>query len=227
MTSLGLRSGARPVAAACVCAVRTRLSSRASTRATSTARRIPRTRAWPVCDPHESLRLCHGASPPRVAHPAWDTLTREDVEDAVQDVLLWAWERRHCAHMTDFPGSISAVIRATLRKRSWRRPHRPRTACRGLGRSPSREGAEPPCKRCLSQPPARRRSGLVLREVTLQGAGCTLGGSAWRGVRHPQQRGAAARHEPPLEAVRCSAWLEVVPRLCVVPIALITAGWKP
>ena len=27
----------------------------------------------------------------------------EDVEDAVQDALLWAWERRHCAHITDFP----------------------------------------------------------------------------------------------------------------------------
>jgi DNA-directed RNA polymerase specialized sigma24 family protein len=48
-------------------------------------------------------------------------LTREDVDDAVQDALLWAWERRHCAHIADFPGYISAVIREKLRKRSWRR----------------------------------------------------------------------------------------------------------
>ena len=43
----------------------------------------------------------------------WGTLTRENLEDAVQDVLLWAWERRHGAHIlaTNFPGSISAVIR--------------------------------------------------------------------------------------------------------------------
>ena len=36
---------------------------------------------------------------------------REDFEDAVYDALLWAWERRHGAHMTDFPGYISAVTR--------------------------------------------------------------------------------------------------------------------
>jgi DNA-directed RNA polymerase specialized sigma24 family protein len=41
----------------------------------------------------------------------------EDLEDAVQDALLWAWERRHCAHVTDFPAYISTVIRQKLRQR--------------------------------------------------------------------------------------------------------------
>ena len=50
---------------------------------------------------------------------AWGALPPEDFEDAVQDALLWAWERRHCAHLTapDFPGYISAVIRGKLRRR--------------------------------------------------------------------------------------------------------------
>jgi DNA-directed RNA polymerase specialized sigma24 family protein len=39
------------------------------------------------------------------------------VEDAVQDALLWAWERRHCAHIADFPAYISTVIRQKLRQR--------------------------------------------------------------------------------------------------------------
>ena len=52
---------------------------------------------------------------------AWSALSREDFEDAVQEALLWAWERRHCAHLTNFPGYISAVIRVKLRKRLWRR----------------------------------------------------------------------------------------------------------
>ena len=51
---------------------------------------------------------------------AWGALTREAFEDAVQDALLWAWERRHGAHMMDFPGSISAVIRGRLRRRKGR-----------------------------------------------------------------------------------------------------------
>ena len=51
----------------------------------------------------------------------WNARTREDFEDAVQDALLCAWERRHCAHITDFPGYLSAVIREKLRKHSWRR----------------------------------------------------------------------------------------------------------
>ena len=51
---------------------------------------------------------------------AWSTLTREDFDDAVQDELLWAWERRHCAYITDFPGYISAVIRGKLRRRECR-----------------------------------------------------------------------------------------------------------
>ena len=38
---------------------------------------------------------------------AWRGVTPEDVEDAVQDALLWAWERRHCRHITDFPAYIS------------------------------------------------------------------------------------------------------------------------
>lgn len=41
----------------------------------------------------------------------------EDLEDAVQDALLWAWERRHCPHITDFPAFISTVIRQKLRQR--------------------------------------------------------------------------------------------------------------
>ena len=51
------------------------------------------------------------------------TLTREAFEDAVQDALLWAWERRHCAHIlaTNFPSYLGAVIRVKLRKRAWRR----------------------------------------------------------------------------------------------------------
>ena len=51
----------------------------------------------------------------------WGRMTPEDFEDAVQNALLWAWERRHCAHLTapDFPAYISAVIRGKLRR--WRR----------------------------------------------------------------------------------------------------------
>ena len=41
----------------------------------------------------------------------------EDLDDAVQDALLWAWERRHCPHITDFPAFISTVIRQKLRQR--------------------------------------------------------------------------------------------------------------
>jgi hypothetical protein len=41
----------------------------------------------------------------------------EDLDDAVQDALLWAWERRHCPHITDFPAFISTVIREKLRQR--------------------------------------------------------------------------------------------------------------
>ena len=48
---------------------------------------------------------------------AWGDVTPEDLEDAVQDALLWAWERRHCAHITDFPAYISTLIREKLRKR--------------------------------------------------------------------------------------------------------------
>jgi hypothetical protein len=47
----------------------------------------------------------------------WGEVTPEDLEDAVQDALLWAWERRHCAHIADFPAYISTVIREKLRKR--------------------------------------------------------------------------------------------------------------
>ena len=68
MTSPGLRPGARPVAAACVCAARALLSSRAGTRATTTPPVSPGRGAWPVCHPHEPLRLCHGPSAPRAAH---------------------------------------------------------------------------------------------------------------------------------------------------------------
>ena len=52
----------------------------------------------------------------------WGTLPPEDFEDAVQNALLWAWERRHCAHLTapDFPRYISAVIRGKLRRRGRR-----------------------------------------------------------------------------------------------------------
>ena len=52
----------------------------------------------------------------------WGALTREDFEDAVQEALLWAWERRHCAHLTapDFPAYISAVIRGKLRRQGRR-----------------------------------------------------------------------------------------------------------
>src|SRR5712664_4498938 len=42
---------------------------------------------------------------------AWGDVAPEDLEDAVQDALLWAWERRHCAHITDFPAYISTLIR--------------------------------------------------------------------------------------------------------------------
>ena len=52
---------------------------------------------------------------------AWGDVTPEDFEDAVQDALLWAWERRHCAHITDFPAYISTVIRTKLRRRPGRR----------------------------------------------------------------------------------------------------------
>jgi DNA-directed RNA polymerase specialized sigma24 family protein len=41
----------------------------------------------------------------------------EDLADAVQDALLWAWERRHCPHITDFPAYMSTVIRQKLRQR--------------------------------------------------------------------------------------------------------------
>jgi hypothetical protein len=44
-------------------------------------------------------------------------LPPEDFEDTVQDALLWAWERRHCQHIEDFPAYISTVIREKLRKR--------------------------------------------------------------------------------------------------------------
>ena len=44
-------------------------------------------------------------------------LPRQDVEDAIQDAVLWAWERRHCTHIADFVGYISTVIREKLRKR--------------------------------------------------------------------------------------------------------------
>jgi hypothetical protein len=47
----------------------------------------------------------------------WGEVTPEDLEDAVQDALLWAWERRHCTHIADFPAYISTVIREKLRKR--------------------------------------------------------------------------------------------------------------
>ena len=52
---------------------------------------------------------------------AWRGVTPEDFEDAVQDALLWAWERRHCRHITDFPAYISTVIRQKLRQRPKRR----------------------------------------------------------------------------------------------------------
>ena len=48
---------------------------------------------------------------------AWGDVAPEDLEDAVQDALLWAWERRHCTHITDFPAYISTLIREKLRKR--------------------------------------------------------------------------------------------------------------
>ncbi len=48
---------------------------------------------------------------------AWGDVAPEDMEDAVQDALVWAWERRHCAHIADFPAYISTVIREKLRKR--------------------------------------------------------------------------------------------------------------
>jgi hypothetical protein len=48
---------------------------------------------------------------------AWGDVTPEDVEDAVQDALLWAWERRHCRHIAHFPSYISTVIREKLRQR--------------------------------------------------------------------------------------------------------------
>ena len=48
---------------------------------------------------------------------AWGDVAPEDLEDAVQDALLWAWERRHCAHITDFPAYISTLIREKLRQR--------------------------------------------------------------------------------------------------------------
>ena len=48
---------------------------------------------------------------------AWGAVALEDFEDIVQDALLWAWERRHCAHITDFPAYMSTVIRQKLRQR--------------------------------------------------------------------------------------------------------------
>ena len=53
---------------------------------------------------------------------AWGDVAPEDLEDAVQDALLWAWERRHCAHIADFSPYISTLIRERLRQR-----HRGRT----------------------------------------------------------------------------------------------------
>ena len=44
-------------------------------------------------------------------------LPPEDFEDTVQDALVWAWERRHCQHIEEFPAYISTVIREKLRKR--------------------------------------------------------------------------------------------------------------
>jgi hypothetical protein len=52
---------------------------------------------------------------------AWGDVTPEDFEDAIQDALLWAWERRHCTHIADFPAYISTLIREKLRKRPRRR----------------------------------------------------------------------------------------------------------
>ena len=34
----------------------------------------------------------------------------EDFEDTVQDALVWAWERRHCQHIEDFPAYISTGV---------------------------------------------------------------------------------------------------------------------
>lgn len=48
---------------------------------------------------------------------AGNAVTPEDLADAVQDALLWAWERRHCPHIADFPAYISTVIRQKLRQR--------------------------------------------------------------------------------------------------------------
>src|SRR5262245_46002832 len=47
----------------------------------------------------------------------WGALSPEDFEDAVQDGLLWAWERRHCTHIADYPRFISVVIQRKLRRR--------------------------------------------------------------------------------------------------------------
>ena len=44
-------------------------------------------------------------------------LSTPDLEDAIQDALLWCWERRHCTHIADFVGYLSTVIREKLRKR--------------------------------------------------------------------------------------------------------------
>ena len=48
---------------------------------------------------------------------AWGAVAPEDLEDAVQEALLWAWERRHCAPIADFPAYISTLIREQLRQR--------------------------------------------------------------------------------------------------------------
>jgi hypothetical protein len=45
------------------------------------------------------------------------SLPRQDLDDAIQDAVLWAWERRHCTHIADFVGYISTVIREKLRTR--------------------------------------------------------------------------------------------------------------
>ena len=50
----------------------------------------------------------------------WGALSPEDFDDAVQDALLWAWERRHCAHIADYPRYISVVIQRKLRRRGRR-----------------------------------------------------------------------------------------------------------
>ena len=52
-----------------------------------------------------------------VMHERACPLSTPDREDAIQDAVLWAWERRHCTHIADFPAYVSTVIREKLRKR--------------------------------------------------------------------------------------------------------------